>query len=133
MGLKASVAHADQEERVLKIFKTYGLVPDVTTYQYRLTGLSIKDNLESAMQVLDEMKSRGIEPNRECIRIVALLAARLNMPKLAMDLVVNARESVGEMDEEVHMGILMAAAATLNVSPNPCTHSFVTHRSGRPR
>ncbi|KAF8594074.1 hypothetical protein BDV93DRAFT_502248 [Ceratobasidium sp. AG-I] len=112
--LLASVENPIAEARVLKLFDTYGLVPDVTTYQFRLTGLSIKDNLESAIQVLEEMQSRGITPNRECIRTVVLLASRLNMPKLAMDLMVNVKESVGVMDEEVHMGILMAAAATLN-------------------
>lgn len=119
MVAKSSVETPAYEARALKMFEKYGLTPDVTTYQYRLVGLSIKDNLESAMQVLEEMRSRGVEPNRECMRIVILLAARLNMPRLAMELAESCEDSVESMDEEVHMGILMAGAATLNVSRVP--------------
>ncbi|KAF8593267.1 hypothetical protein BDV93DRAFT_529947 [Ceratobasidium sp. AG-I] len=78
------------EVRVLTLCETYGLVPDVTTYRFRLTGLSIKDNLETVTQILDEMQSCA--PNRECIHIVVLVAVRLNMPAMP-----------AKMDEEVHL------------------------------
>ncbi|KAF8597921.1 hypothetical protein BDV93DRAFT_610148 [Ceratobasidium sp. AG-I] len=110
------------EVRGLRLFETYGLVPDVTTYRFRLTGLSTKGSLETATQILDETQSCA--PNREYIHIVVLVAVRLNMP--AVGLVTDAKESVGKMDEEVHLEVLMAAAATLNAEPTPYPWNFVS-------
>ncbi|KAG8792946.1 hypothetical protein FRC12_004391 [Ceratobasidium sp. 428] len=98
----------------LSIFSKYDLSPDTTTYEYHLLYLDRTDNLERAMQLLDEMHTKGIPLNKECMRIVISMAARLNMPTLAMELAINSKDVVGPMDDIVNVSILMSAAASLN-------------------
>jgi hypothetical protein len=112
---KSATDDPKQVDEVLRLFSKHSITPDVTTYQHRLLSLERADNLESATQLLAEMYNQGIAPNRDCVRIVVLLAARLNMPVLAMELALNSKDTAGAMDDEVNMVILMSGAATLNV------------------
>ncbi|KAG8725620.1 hypothetical protein FRC09_000007 [Ceratobasidium sp. 395] len=100
----------------LSLFSKYNISPDTTTYEYHLLYLDRGDNLERAMQLLDEMHTKGIPLNKECMRIVISMAARLNMPTLAMELAINFKDVVGQMDDIVNVSILMSAAASLNAN-----------------
>ncbi|KAG8720216.1 hypothetical protein FRC08_000837 [Ceratobasidium sp. 394] len=111
----SATENAKHVSQTLSLFASHNIIPDATTYQYQLVHLDRNDNLERAMQLLDEMDTRGIAPNKECIRIVILMAARLNMPTLAMELATNSSSVVGKVDNEVTMAILMSAAASMNV------------------
>ncbi|KAG8734888.1 hypothetical protein FRC10_011331 [Ceratobasidium sp. 414] len=112
LSASESAAHMSQ---AFSLFASHNVSPDATTYQYQLVHLDRNDNLERAMQLIDEMDTRGVTLNQECMRIVILMAARLNMPTLAMELAVNSTSVVGEVDDEVRMAILMSAAAAMNV------------------
>lgn len=104
------------EAQALEMFKLHGCSYNTVTYQHLLDALSQRENLEQTFQLLSEMDRLGIPPNVESVRTVILLAARVGMPKLAMEMAINSQGVLGVINEEVRMGILMSGADVLNVS-----------------
>lgn len=117
------------------MFETHGIKYNAMTYQHLLESCARRDNIERALELVNEMDKVGIIPNADCVQIVIMLAARLGMSQLAMEM---ATKSIGVpevVDEKVRMSILMSAAANLHVSSwaqSRCfnTTSFLVGRGG---
>ncbi|QRV79024.1 pentatricopeptide repeat-containing protein 5, mitochondrial [Ceratobasidium sp. AG-Ba] len=100
--------------KTYELFSAHSVQPDTTTYQHHLSYLDKTDNLERAIQLITKMDDKQIPVNKDCMRTVILMACRLNMPKLAMDLCANAGNVLGRLDDEVYMNVLISAASTMN-------------------
>ncbi|CUA73224.1 Pentatricopeptide repeat-containing protein At4g13650 [Arabidopsis thaliana] [Rhizoctonia solani] len=112
--LESAAADPDLEAKAFKMFEEYGCSWDVITYQHILEAYSRRENLEMALQILNDMPAKGITPNAQCIQTVIQLAAQMGMPQLAMDLAVHSENIPGVVTDHIRMEILMSGAAVMN-------------------
>jgi pentatricopeptide repeat protein len=104
-----------------------GISFNAQTYSIVISRYVALRNLEMALQFLFEMSTRGLPPDHKTLQGVISLAAEVNSPRLALDLVASFEESSGrKLDPEVWVDCLIASARDLYVSlhrfPSSCAH-----------
>ncbi|CUA73228.1 Pentatricopeptide repeat-containing protein At3g04760, chloroplastic [Rhizoctonia solani] len=112
--LESAAADPELEAKAFKMFEEHGCSWDVITYQHILEAYARRENLEMALQILNDMPAKGITPNAQCIQTVIQLAAQMGMPQLAMDLAVHSESIPDVVTDHIRMEILMSGAAVMN-------------------
>ncbi|KAF7298237.1 Methyltransf-25 domain-containing protein [Mycena chlorophos] len=98
---------------VLRRMKELDVVPNATTYTHLIQRFAAEGNLEECLRYYSEMKKTGIVSQLAAIEAIIVLAARHNLPKLAIDLAVAYEQSTRPIQQSVWLVCLQSSAAQL--------------------